>query len=285
MNKDNTIQIEEKSRLEDGVRQAGKKAVVYWRKEAVWKIKSGYQDIVTEADIEVENNLIALIKREFPNEKILGEESGGEDLGESFWVIDPIDGTTNFSRGRRDWCIGVGHIEGGIFDFSLVYVPLGTEGPELYFAKRGKGAFVDEVWNGRRRMRKLNVSIISSLRDASLVTNQEELWNADKEIIDLANNCRSTNIPGSTLYMLAKVAAGRIDIACSKQKKTWDLISLLLIEEAGGKVTKVDGSGNFDFVSGGKDARNDFLATNGILHEEVLKVLNRLSLCCESFII
>jgi hypothetical protein len=82
----------------------------------------------------------------------------------------------------------------------MIYVPFGTEGLELYYAKRWKGAYVDEIWDGKKRTRKLSVSKINTL----------------------------------------------------KMRRLWDLAGLLLVEEAGGKVTRLDGSDNFDFVTGGE---------------------------------
>lgn len=268
--------FEEIVRLEADVRSIGELATHFWREGVSCEEKSGHHDIVSEADKRIEDALIRLIKRQYPKEKILSEESGGDALGETFWVIDPIDGTTVFNRGGRDWCMVISRVEEGKFDFSMIYVPLGTEGDELYYAKRGCGAYIDEIWNGERRRRKLCVTKTDSLDHATLATNQEEFWNSDREVIKLSQQCRGVNIPGSTTYMLTSVAAGRFDIAIDRSKYTWDLPGLLLVEEAGGRVTKIDGMVNFDFVSKGKECRNDVLATNGLLHNQALKAIRRL---------
>jgi myo-inositol-1(or 4)-monophosphatase len=268
--------FEEIARLAADVRLIGEQAKRFWREGVSWEEKGGHHDIVSEADKRIEDALIRLIKNKYPKEKILSEESGGDSLGDTFWVIDPIDGTTVFSRGGRDWCMVISRVEGGNFDFSMIYVPLGTEGAELYYAKRGYGAYIDEMWNGERRCRKLCVTKTDRLGHATLATNQEEFWSSDHEVIDLSKQCRGINIPGSTTYMLISVAAGRFDIAVDRLKYTWDLPGLLLVEEAGGMVTKIDGMENFDFVSKGKDCRNDFLATNGLLHDKALRAMKRL---------
>lgn len=266
--------IEEKERLESGLSAIGEQAKAFWRRGVPWDKKNGHHDIVSEADRKLEAALIGVIKNQYRDAKILGEESGGKELGEDFWVIDPIDGTSRFTKRGRNWCVVVARIYRGTFDFSMVYVPFGTEGQELYYAKRGKGAYVDEIWDGKKRTRKLSVSKIKTLKDASFATNQEQFWKADEEVINLSRKCMDTSILGSTSYWLASLAKGSFDVAITRQKRTWDLAGLLLVEEAGGKVTRLDGSGNFDFVTGGEEAKNDVLATNGLLHDQVLKAIN-----------
>lgn len=263
------------NRLEDGIRTIGATARAFWRSGVGSATKQGHHDIVTEADTALEADLRHLITTLYPGAKVLGEESGGDELGDDFWIIDPIDGTSEFIRGGRNWCMALGLIEHGQFDFSVIYVPFGTEAPELYYGKRGQGAYVDEVWKGKKRTRTLRVTNKDDLGKAALAINQEDLWNSDLAITNLSKQCRGTNILGSTSYMLASLAAGRFDIVMTRlQKRTWDLIGLLLVEEAGGRITRIDRTDTFDFRSG-KDAENDFLATNSLLHEQAMRVITR----------
>ncbi len=270
----NLGKFEEMNRLGDEIIIIGEKARDFWRKGVQAESKENHHSIVTIADPILESDISHLIRKKFPGAKILGEEKGGEDLGKDYWVIDAIDGTFVFARGGRDWSLAIGHVKNGNFDFSMIYVPIGTEGPELYYAKRGLGAYVDEVWNGKKRTRMLGVTKTDNIKDAALAVRQDELWNYDRDVAKLARRCRGTNIPGSTSYVLANLAAGRFDIAVARAQPTWDLPGLLLVQEAGGQVTRMDGSGKFDFVTGGKDARNDFLATNGLLHENALRAFD-----------
>lgn len=261
------------NRLEDGIRTIGATASAFWRRGVGSSNKQNHHDIVTEADTALEVDLRHLINTLYPGAKVLGEESGGDELGDAFWVIDPIDGTSEFMRGGRNWCMAIGLIERGHFDFSMIYVPFGTEGPELYYGKRDQGAYVDAVWKRKKRTRALRVTNKDDLGKAALAIHQEDLWNSDLAITTLSKQCRGTNILGSTSYMLASLAAGRFDIVITRlQKRTWDLIGLLLVEEAGGKITRIDGTEPFDFRSG-KDAENDFLATNSLLHEQAMRVI------------
>lgn len=194
--------------------------------------KSAVIDLVTEVDIWSENELIAKIKETYPEHHILSEESGrytGEADYE--WVIDPIDGTTNFAHGFPIFCISIAVKYRGETVIGFVYAPALEE---LYEAVKGNGAYL----NGKR----LRVSQIESLKMSVLATGfpYDRATDPDNNVDNFNNivtQVSGIRRTGSAAFDLCQVAAGRFDGYWELKLNSWDVdAGILLIQEAGGKI-------------------------------------------------
>ena len=223
----------------------------------------GEIDLVTEIDRRSEKAVLAIIGRAFPGHGVLAEESvprTGDD--EHLWIVDPLDGTTNYSRGFPYFCVSVALARAGRVIVAAVYQPLLNE---LFTAIRGKGAF----HNGRR----LRVSTQPRLDQAFLATGfPYDIRRSRRTNIghftDFATRCLAIRRAGAAALDLAYVAAGRFDGFWELKLRPWDIAAAsLLVEEAGGRITGL----------AGRPWRlpvRDVVASNGIIHDEMLDVLH-----------
>src|SRR5213082_1058725 len=226
--------------------------------------KKGEIDLVTDVDVAVEQRFRALIGERFPDHQILAEELGGAAAPPSgpCWVFDPIDGTSNFAHGLPIFCASLALEIDGIAEVAAVYDPTRKE---LFTAERGGGAFV----NGR----PLRVSSAARLVDAMLVTGfPYDVHSRVDEIVGLfaafVAEARAVRRLGSAALDLCYVAAGRLDGFWESDLKPWDIAGgSLVVAEAGGRVTSMDGA---PFSS----RANHVLATNGRVHDAMLAVIH-----------
>src|SRR3989344_1604140 len=243
--------------------RAAKKAGQALQKLSERKIvrSKGAHDILAEGDLVSERIILEEIRRNFPAHSILSEEEGKENHGKNFrWIIDPIDGTINFSRYLEEWCISIALEHRNELKLGLIYQPVLNK---LYVAERGKGATL----NGH----KLSVSKQSKCVESILATdNSGNIPGRIGNFKLLANICdefRHVRIFGSGSLHLARIAEGQIDVYYKTQFNYWDYAAgMLLVDEAGGKVT--------DF-RGQKASSNsrDILASNGLLHRKALELI------------
>ena len=227
--------------------------------------KKGAIDLVTEVDIAVERMFRALVAERFPDHQVLAEEMGGSAVAPEgpCWVFDPIDGTTNYAHGIPIFCASLALEIDGIAEVAAVFDP---NRQELFTAERGGGAYL----NGRR----LRVSAASSLVDAIVVTGfPYDVHGRVDEIVGLfgafVGQARAVRRLGSAAIDLCYVAAGRMDGFWESDLKPWDMAGgALIVAESGGRVTNMDGS---RFGS----RRRHILATNGLLHDQMLGIIQR----------
>ena len=223
--------------------------------------KKGAIDLVTEVDLEVERAARALLGARFPDHDILAEEFGGGTLGRSHrWVFDPLDGTTNFAHGVPIFCSSLALEIDGEAAVGAVFDP---NRQELFTAERGVGAWL----NGA----PLRTSTTGNLIDALLVTGfPYDVRGTLDEVVGLfaafVAEARAIRRLGSAALDLCWVAAGRMDGFWEEGLKPWDTrAGALLVQEAGGRVTALDGR-VWDPAAG------DTLASNGPLHGELVRV-------------
>ena len=226
--------------------------------------KKGRIDLVTEVDLEVERMVRTLVAERFPGHRVLAEEfraSGDDTRGGYCWILDPLDGTTNYAHGLSCFCSTLALEIDGRLELGAVYDPVRRE---LFTAERGQGARL----NGQ----PLRVSRVETLIDAMLVTGFP--YDVHETLDDLVGlfsafleRAQAVRRLGSAALDLCYVAAGRMDGFWEKRLKPWDMAAgALIIEEAGGRVSGVDGA-CFDCRAG------HILGTNGRLHEEMLAVI------------
>lgn len=222
----------------------------------------GEIDLVTEADLASERAVLARIQSAFPEHAVLAEESGEAARASPWlWVVDPLDGTTNFAHGFPVFSVSIALLYEGQRVLGVVYDVMRDE---LFTARRGGGAFL----NGR----PMRVSRTPRLAEALLVTGfpydrQESPFDNTREFITLLKHCHGVLRVGSAALDLASVAAGRLDGYWEFRLSPWDLAAgALLVEEAGGHVTTPQGD---PLPSLG----TDIVATNGLIHKELLELL------------
>jgi myo-inositol-1(or 4)-monophosphatase len=199
-------------------------------------------DFVSEADRQAEAEIIAVIRKAYPGHGILAEESGSQrgDNDEFQWIIDPLDGTTNFLHGFPQFAVSIALKHKGRLEQAVVYDPLRQE---LFTASRGSGAFLDN--------RRIRVSRQTALTGALLGTgfpykNQQHLDAYLNMFRALIVDTAGIRRPGSAALDLAYVAAGRLDGFWEIGLNAWDMAAgVLLIHEAGGLVGDLAGGHSY----------------------------------------
>jgi myo-inositol-1(or 4)-monophosphatase len=224
----------------------------------------GRANLVTEMDRRSEEHLIRAIRAQYPGHALLSEEAGAlpGDAGQPEWILDPIDGTTNYVHGLPYFCVALALRQGPQLQAGMVYYPYVDE---LYWAERGLGAFMND--------RPLRVSATPVLDDALLTTGfPSDLSRAPDTNIEhflaLMPKTRAIRRMGSASLDLCNVAAGRLDGFWQPTMLVWDVApGAIIIEEAGGRVT--DFAGNTGLYEG------SIAASNGKIHAELLEALRR----------
>jgi myo-inositol-1(or 4)-monophosphatase len=223
--------------------------------------KKGPIDLVTAADLAVEQDFRARIAERFPGHLVVGEEGGGAGVPSRFrWIVDPIDGTTNFAHGIALFCVSIALEIDGQLAVAAVFDPIGDE---LFTAERGAGARLNGV--------PLRVSSRDTLIDALLVTgfpySVEKRARQVQVFGALLQRTRGVRRLGSAALDLCYVAAGRFDAFWEEHLHAWDIAAgALIVAEAGGRVTNYADQ-PLDVFGG------EILASNGPLHEPVRRVI------------
>ncbi len=246
-------------------RQAGALLRMHWERGVVAEYK-GAIDLVTEADRAAEALILESLSGRFPDHGFYAEESGANGSPSSHvWLIDPLDGTTNFAHGYPQFSVNLALQIDGRTELSVTFDPLRDE---LFTAQRGRGAFL----NGR----PIHVSTTSQLSTSLLVTGfpydrQTSAHNNLRQFKAFLMKAQGVLRAGSAALDLAAVACGRLDGYWEFKMNPWDLAAgALLVEEAGGRVTTPSGE------PVGSQPR-DIVASNGRIHEAMLDVLRPVS--------
>jgi myo-inositol-1(or 4)-monophosphatase len=224
-------------------------------------------DLVTEADLASESLIIDRIKSHYPRHAILAEESGTTNgvefvpgKSEWKWIIDPLDGTTNYAHGYPCFCVSIALEREGKIEVGVVYDPMRDE---VFAAERGSGATLNE--------RAMRVSDVDNLNAAMLVTgfpyNVRERPDFTRQFANFTMAAQAVRRDGSAALDLAYLACGRFDGFWEEGLRPWDIAAgVLLVEEAGGRVS--------DFNGQALDLDNPrTLASNGLVHDAMMRVL------------
>jgi myo-inositol-1(or 4)-monophosphatase len=225
--------------------------------------KEGVNNLVTEADHAAEKAIISVIKSQFPDHQILAEEAGEMAQDSAYkWIIDPIDGTVNFAHGIPLNCVSIGIEHNGEIIMGAVYNPHLNE---FFFAEKGKGATLND--------KPIHVSNETETIKACLVTGFPYTYiNLPNGPLEIFERFIRKGVPvrrlGSAAIDLCWVAAGRFDGFYEHKLEAWDSAAgFLIVEEAGGKVTDLEGN-KFSVY------QHKLLATNGKIHDEMIAVIN-----------
>ena len=221
----------------------------------------GVIDLVTEVDRACEDAVVSRLRRWFPDHDIVAEETHLGLRGSRFvWFVDPLDGTTNYAHGYPVFCASVALVEDGQVVVGCVYDAMREE---LFTAERGEGARV----NGQ----PLRVSQAAELLKSLLVTGfpydlRDNLKSKLRLFNRIMGEARAVRRDGAAALNLAYVAAGRFDGFWEERLQPWDMLAgILMVEEAGGRVSRFDGSAV-------RPQADEMLATNGAIHAAMLEV-------------
>jgi|SRR3989344_6847854 len=245
------------------VKKAGDQVAKKFNNDKIIKIKKKGQ-IVTQADLIADKIIVSAIKKKFPKHSILSEESGHQKQpSEYFWIIDPIDGTTNYSIGSPLFAIQVVLFKNDQPVLAAAYAP---RMQEMYFAESDKGSYLNN--------KKMRVSDVKSL-DQSFLTfchgsDQKNIKRAVKIYNKIKFNSLDSRQLGSAAIEFSFVAAGRTECIILPGAHSWDVgAGALFVREANGKVTDFKGK-DWNLKS------EDIVASNGKIHDQLLKFLKNM---------
>jgi myo-inositol-1(or 4)-monophosphatase len=247
--------------VSQAARRAGKLLIDLFGTTSVMK-KGVSHNLVTEADARAEELIVAFLEREAPGSSFYGEESGNRARldAKQLWIIDPLDGTTNYAQQIPHFGVSIAYAENGALKAGVVYDPMRDE---LFSAATGDGASC----NGKT----IAVSCKTLLRESLIATGfyYDRSVTMEKTLAALRNlyraDIRCLRRMGAATLDLAWLACGRFDAYFEYTLAAWDFAAgLLIVKEAGGAVDNIDGSPADLFSQG-------VLCSNGLIHEEFLR--------------
>ena len=226
----------------------------------------GDVNLVTDADIASEAAVLKILRSNFPDHIIVSEEnekSHERSMNGPVWIIDPLDGTTNFSHGFPYFGISIAYREKGQTIFGLIYQPMLRE---LFIAHRGQGATL----NGESiRVSKINEINKSLLATGFPYDRRESDQNNLREFCEMELAAQCVRRPGAATLDLAYIACGRLDGYWEPKLSAWDVAAgALLVEEAGGTVTDFKNQPITNLWN------REIVATNGLIHTNMVNMLN-----------
>ena len=221
---------------------------------------AAYKDFVTDVDLQAEGEIIAAIEKEYPDHNILSEERGDLHKDSEYkWIIDPLDGTHNYARKLPMFGVSIALEHRGKVVLGIISLPYFHE---LCTAEIGKGAYL----NGEK-LRVSDVGLGESLMiyDTKLRVNKEPMIDA---LSHLVHNVFIIRMFGCATWDLSLIAKGQAELNVDFTCKPWDIAAgALIVEEAGGKVTDLQGNAWTPYSQG-------YILSNGKVHDEVLGILS-----------
>lgn len=225
-------------------------------------------DVVTDTDKKCEEEIVRILRSETPDYGIIAEE-GTNFPGEKVWIVDPLDGTTNFTHSYPFCGPSIGLCKG---DEVLVGALADPFRDELFFASKGKGSFMNDLYN-KGEPKRLEVSKVNELYKSLFSSGfphdkeSQMFKNMIERFIRLEYESHSIRKTGSAALSLAYVASGRIESYVASGPYSWDMAAgIVLVEEAGGKIT------NFEGLPYTMKTR-EWLITNEAIHNQVVELL------------
>lgn len=219
----------------------------------------GSKDFVTDVDKESEKIILGLLGKSFPSYAVLAEESGEKGNGEFKWLVDPLDGTHTYMTGLPSFGVSIALEKSGEIILGVIFLPYFGE---LLFAEKGKGAFL----NKKRIFVSKKAGLEESSGSLSFIPKTGTIAEYSRFYDGIFPKMLNMKYAGGTTD-LARVASGRLDFFITRNTTAWDCAAAkLIIEEAGGKVTSFEGK-PAPYIS-------TMVASNGLLHEKILKELN-----------
>ena len=225
--------------------------------------KKGEIDLVTEADLQSEKMILDIIGRNFPQDSIVTEESGEQNnLPERVWLIDPLDGTTNFAHAFPFFAVSIALEIDGEVELGVVFDPYRGE---LFEAVKGMGAFLNKRPIRVSQIRELVESLLATGFSYDIHENPQKVMALFQKMLVLAQGIRR---PGSAAIDLCYVAAGRFDGFWEEGLKPWDTAAgILIVGEAGGRLSTYEGEPYTPYLK-------NIVASNTFIHDAMLTALN-----------
>lgn len=225
-----------------------------------------HNDFLTQVDLAAEEAIIDILISAYPDHAVLAEESGKStnyENNEFVWIIDPLDGTTNYMHGFPQYCVSIALQQRGVTQQAVIYDPVHND---LFTATKGQGAFLNEKRIRVSKLDRIADSLIGTGFPARDLTKLDEYMEMFKI---MTKNCQGLRRPGSAALDLAYVAAGRLDGFFEKGLSSWDIAAgALLIAEAGGIVS--DFTGEADYLEKG-----DVIAGNPKIFYQIISLLGK----------
>lgn len=220
-------------------------------------------DYVSDVDQEAENAIIRTLREAYPDHSILAEESGATGHSEYQWIVDPLDGTTNFIHGFPQYAVSIALMHRGTLSQAVVYDPTRND---LFTATRGRGAFLNETRIRVSKRLHLRTSLIGT---GFPVKSMQHLESYNAMLRDMISSTSGVRRAGAASLDLAYVAAGRLDGFWELSLGPWDMAAgALLITEAGGLIGDLEGNDGYM-------ASGNVLAGNPKIFAQMLPVLAR----------
>jgi len=258
--------------LKAALRQGGAVLIKHFGKTGTVRIKENISSVVTEADLATEKVILEILDRAPAPCNLLTEESGYTDRGSEFtWVVDPLDGTSNFAAGLPWFGIIITLFQGTEPLLGGMYLPLDND---LYYAEKGKGS-----WKNIEPLRRIDRGPLQDQLIAYSFDYNDDFGRTMAEMQVLARlassvrNIRSTN----SLYDFCCAVDGRLGAVINQATRIWDIAApWLLFREAGGRVTDIRGKEIvFDLSTGAMDRNYTILASGPGIHEKLAGIIQQ----------
>ena len=225
-------------------------------------VKKGAIDLVTEADLAAETTILEILQSHFPQDNILSEEAGDQDIVSSrTWIVDPLDGTTNFAHGFPFFAVSIALEEAEEILLGVVYCPILEE---FFHARLGKGAFLND--------RPIHVSRASELGESLMATGfpydiRERACRIFDRFQRMVVSSQGIRRAGAAAIDLCYVAAGKLDGFWEEDLKPWDTAAgALIVQEAGGTLSNFEGESYNPYMK-------SVVAGNPVIQREIVKML------------